>query len=242
MTRIIVDNKIQYLIYVGDKCYQTVRPLSDFKANVIQGRATRVWEVVEVVNGMAGKDSHVLKDFWLDLDATPEKDLWESLRKEAEKDEADKALFEQHFLKFLYGACVRDSTGRDVSTKRFMRNHDLEIIRSHQVVSPEPEVRSATRHVHISASHPTSIGSEAVTLPSHRLDSELPELPFGTKRYNPRSHQRSVFDCVYTTYHDLTDLSIMARTLRDCVKGNRFVRLLPGSTNTTFSASATVEV
>ena len=242
MTRILVEEKIQYLIYVGDKCYQTVRPLSDFKADMIQGRATRVWEVLEVKNGKTGKDSHVLKDFWLDLDATSETDLWEGLREEAEKDEADKAIFEQHFVKFLHGACVRDGTGQDISTKRFMRNHDLESNRSHNVLSLEPEKRSSTRHAHISATHPTSVGNEAVTLPSYRLDSELPELPPGVKRYNPRSHQRSVFDLVHSAYHDLEDLSTMTRTLRDIVKGNRVIHYLHGFTNARFSTQAAMEV
>ena len=53
--------------------------------------------MLKAMNGKTGKESHVQKDFWLDL-TTSEKDLWEGLREEAEK---DKANFMQHFVRLL---------------------------------------------------------------------------------------------------------------------------------------------
>jgi hypothetical protein len=75
------SEEIQYQMKVGqDNWYQTVRQLADFRANDIVGRATRVWEVVKLVQverrPTRGRPvdrvvedpqkTYVLKDFWMD--------------------------------------------------------------------------------------------------------------------------------------------------------------------------------
>jgi hypothetical protein len=63
--------QIQYRFRVGDKRYQTVKCLADFRANDIVGRATRVWEVTEI-RQHADREWKpvgppcVLKDIWMD--------------------------------------------------------------------------------------------------------------------------------------------------------------------------------
>jgi hypothetical protein len=44
MERKFINGSIQYRINVGNTWYITTKPLSDFKAEGIRGRATRVWE------------------------------------------------------------------------------------------------------------------------------------------------------------------------------------------------------
>jgi hypothetical protein len=74
--RVLVQNNgishtIQYRFRVGSKHYQSTKCLADFRANDIVGRATRVWEVVEIRQGSDGNWESfglpcALKDVWMD--------------------------------------------------------------------------------------------------------------------------------------------------------------------------------
>lgn len=233
MTRALDENgEVQYRIKVDDKLYQTIKPLSDFKADVIQGRATRVWEVKEFVDNELVGEPRALKDFWLDAEAKTEKELWDELAEEAGKNEEDKAIFEKHFMKFVHGARVRDSRESDVFTVE-VASTDIVTVRN--VAMPLTE-RTQSRSLHGGSSHPESVGSTPA-LSSHYIKP----LPV-QKRIHRRSHQRSVFDRVCTVYHDLTDLLMMATVLRDTVKGNCLVYKLRKYTHTTCSAQVVMEV
>lgn len=63
-----------------DKIYRTLEVLSDFAAESILGRATRVYKAQELKNGVPYGDVVVLKDQWIDSDRIKEGDIYKQIR------------------------------------------------------------------------------------------------------------------------------------------------------------------
>jgi hypothetical protein len=79
--------------------FRTRNLIADRGANILTGRGTRVWEVVEILDGedepKSDRASMVLKDSWIDDDRVPE---YETLRKVREKLEREGDPGLHHFL------------------------------------------------------------------------------------------------------------------------------------------------
>ncbi|KAG8703733.1 hypothetical protein FRC11_010480 [Ceratobasidium sp. 423] len=68
--------------------YRTVGILSDIGVDSMVCRASRVWEVKKLVNGVPGGDSYVLKDIWVHEDRIPEHEILQDIR-EAQPEYSD---------------------------------------------------------------------------------------------------------------------------------------------------------
>ncbi|KAG7089184.1 hypothetical protein E1B28_010886 [Marasmius oreades] len=75
--------------------YRTVERIKDYTADVLTGRATRVWKVRKVVNGQMDGPELVLKDTWINDDRKPEHVILGQIRKELEE-KGDPRI--RHFL------------------------------------------------------------------------------------------------------------------------------------------------
>ncbi|KAF8909747.1 hypothetical protein CPB84DRAFT_1765365 [Gymnopilus junonius] len=65
-----------YEIRLREKTYRTVKVLSDFRADALRGRATRVFEAKEIEGGeVVSGPSVVIKDSWMDADRDTEGDI-----------------------------------------------------------------------------------------------------------------------------------------------------------------------
>ena len=65
--------------------YRTVRIIRDFSVEALHGRATRIFEAKELVNGVPSGDSVVLKDQWVASSRTREHDTMELIRNVSKK-------------------------------------------------------------------------------------------------------------------------------------------------------------
>ncbi|KAI0735311.1 hypothetical protein C8Q76DRAFT_278275 [Earliella scabrosa] len=82
-------NRVCYVYRAGEKHYKTVRSIFEYGGIRYTGRATRVWEVVEVQDAdnltSISPDHFVLKDCWLDDAASSEQKVQEQLFDDIEK-------------------------------------------------------------------------------------------------------------------------------------------------------------
>jgi hypothetical protein len=92
VTRVLVDDQIQYEFKLVDettgkeKTYVTTgRPLSDFRAEAVEGRATRVWVAYE--KGGDKDKLVVLKDLWMFSDTKPETHIVRDICKDLSQNE-----------------------------------------------------------------------------------------------------------------------------------------------------------
>ena len=90
------DGVAQYEITVrdeagGERIYRTTKVLSASGDNYLIGRATRVWEAVEIVDGVEVGDPVALKDCWVDSDRDREGYIIAQIRASplSEKDQKD---------------------------------------------------------------------------------------------------------------------------------------------------------
>jgi hypothetical protein len=70
--RVKVKDKIQYEYTVADKTYVTIKPICDYRADSVEGRATCVWEVC-LKDG--SQETFALKDVWMFSDDQTEGDI-----------------------------------------------------------------------------------------------------------------------------------------------------------------------
>ncbi|KAK7042943.1 hypothetical protein VNI00_008680 [Paramarasmius palmivorus] len=82
--RVWYNGHIQYQYAVGGKTYQTTRAVSLAKAWTMLGRASRVWEVAEVLSSQGkpivlGNRVYYLKDEWLPEDSPTEKEILDDI-------------------------------------------------------------------------------------------------------------------------------------------------------------------
>ena len=89
-----------------DKTYRTKHMIWDYGAEVLRGRATRVWAVVEVTNGVEGAEEFVLKESWPDAQHDSEGGILRSIRQAVSDkgSESDLKVFERVLMDVLaYG-------------------------------------------------------------------------------------------------------------------------------------------
>ncbi|KAJ7593018.1 hypothetical protein C8J56DRAFT_733045, partial [Mycena floridula] len=210
----MVDTIIQYDILVGEKRYCTLEVLSDFKADVISGRAARIWRVREInKDGVPFGDERALKDFWLEADSPSEKEIYDELKALVENSNsaADSAVFKDHFMEVIDGGRVQDSSGQDAFAKELTRAD------FHQVLSVVPDSTFGlqiplTRNVHPGSVQPDTVGSLPTTVTLSVQTSVHQDFPMV---FPKRFHQRTVFALVGTPYHELTNIPVILRIIHN---------------------------
>jgi hypothetical protein len=213
MKTMLIGGKIQYRIKVNDTWYITKQPLSDFKAEGIWGRATRVWETYMEDDPA---QTHAIKDIWLNVDERTEGDIWREL-----KDTILSETFMRHFM-----TVVRDGPDANpVTTLKFMQNR---LVDEH-VISNYLQVPTINTDCHANVHNkPGSQRISSVGTPTFTLDSSLaggrntaiqfPD-PTLTHQFQSRCHYRVAFKEVCIPLHKITDMYHVFKTLLDTVKG-----------------------
>ncbi|KAJ7572299.1 hypothetical protein C8J56DRAFT_1175366 [Mycena floridula] len=216
MELVIEGGLAQYKIKVREKVYQTLAVLSDYKADVISGRAARVWEVKELnEKGKQIGQRRALKDSWLDDNSNSEKSVLDELKRKINGagNLDDMALFNKCFMQILEGGPVLDSFGDDAVAEELAAD-DIEEIMS---VLPGSVGLTIKRNVQQSSQHAFSQESisTANTISSTNRDILRWTVPGS---FPKRAHHRTVFELVGIPYYDLESIPIMLQVIDDAAQ------------------------
>jgi hypothetical protein len=217
IVRVMHDNTVQYRIDVGGKSFVTIDTLSDFRADAICGRATRVFKAFEVDRPDV---TVALKDVYVDATYTTEGDLlhevFQRMRVEkmivgAEVDEFADDDPRRYFLTVrAHGYVKTDGIEFDNTCTVMMRNHSLPsdclyyCPRPSNRSQPSPQVSHSDRAV--SVGHTPCLEYSGIELPI-------------AKNVSPRMHYRIVFNELGCTIHDLELLSDIFQSLHGATQG-----------------------
>jgi hypothetical protein len=215
--RIMHEGKVQYRIEVDGKFFITIGTLSDYRADAICGRATRVFKVFEVGRPDV---THALKDVYVDATYKTEGDLLHEVfqrmreKKMIVEDEVDEFADNDPRRYFLtvktHGYVKTNGIEFDNTLAVMMRNHSLPSDCPHYC--PRPSNRSQLFPRVSYSDRTVSVGHTPCLEYS---DVELPNI----KTFSPKMHYRIVFNEVGRTIHDLELLSDVFQALRDGTQG-----------------------
>ena len=211
--RVKEDGKIQFQFLVGDKTYQTLSVLSDFGADPLLGRGTRVFEVYDIKDESA--TPRTLKDVWVDADRQREgdilADLLEKIRSEGHCQDFGDA--QRHFLTVECHDNVMIQGKKD-ETKYFWGGEEFPS-------DYEAMLLSATLFYQVRASEGSHINSTGAV-----WINPFSRLPARTKPpVHNRVHYRIVFQEVGKASHFLKSLPDAFTALRDAVEGSALTLL-----------------
>ncbi len=198
----------------AESVFRTVKILSDFRADALLGRGTRVWEVVRVMNGKTYGKHLALKDVWIEADRPREGDILSTLRMSDQPGELQN-VFNKFFLTV---AChgdvfVLDRGGRlqpDDTRAVMMRGHDLpEDAQVFNLLLPPPPNKRSDPSKTVTGYH-RGLGITRV----------VPKTPI---RVHPKRHYRIVFNEVCKAVHDETSLEVIFNVLGQACYGTAYI-------------------
>jgi hypothetical protein len=212
--RLLESNK--YEVDVGSLTFVSSRILSDLAADRLCGRATRVFEVSE----KSGSPQHfALKDQWIDDDRLAEGLVLENLRAMI-KSNVENGVFQDmdlarnpvdYFLSVKAYSPVQLSSTFDDNTKMIMQGHSLPDSGSSLSISFSEK--------NFVSSDVPGVNSESAGHIPYPVASTASILPIKRSNFQPRRHDRTVFNEVGTPLHDLDNLSDLFRGLADATIG-----------------------
>ncbi|KAJ3559366.1 hypothetical protein NM688_g392 [Phlebia brevispora] len=146
-TMVLANDRRQYDITVfsneGEaRVYRTLDLLSDSGAQVLIGRGTRVWKVVQIENGQECGSSMVLKDAWVDFDRKREGTALEELRA-AEYAPYCQEDFDRAYLSREVDGDVFSDAGHTIPDSTHVFGAE-DVQESHRTSSPSASGRSST--------------------------------------------------------------------------------------------------
>jgi hypothetical protein len=209
---VLVNGAIAYEFEIrNDKSGVTIfvtsgPPLSDFRAESIEGRATRVWKVYE--KGGDPKVFYVLKDVWMFSDTLSETTIMDTLRSKVPK--------EHHniFLTILHDDWVSVNGERDQTDGLIIRQ-ELNILdnlrpRLAKEVEEEtkPTLKGSSRSGtfgHIPRGSTALHNENVVSVPNRKLST--------------RSHRRTVFLEVCQPLQNVTNMKMVGLVLQGAIDG-----------------------
>ncbi|KAJ8514877.1 hypothetical protein ONZ45_g7621 [Pleurotus djamor] len=223
MKRLDRGDSIQYAILVGNIWYETIRVLSDFRAESIRGRCTRVWEVFE--QRAPEGPTYALKAAWVDRRNHSEGELYLELmeRMKTKQDpHATEDILQNHFLR-LKGFSPTDQS---VTTCQYLGLKELSLgdsIRTFQSnvtgpplnISPIPRGETRRPYYYNSSGNIISGG-----LDGHIRDFHLVR-PGEEDQYIPRRLDRSVWLDVGTAFDQCMSLREIFKYIRQVVQALR---------------------
>lgn len=205
--RVRVGDEIQYEFTVDEKVFVTVgEPLSDFRADSVKGRSTRVFRVYE--KGCSTEILYALKDLWIQDGGPFEGDFMQDILASVS---AVCPTGVSYFLTtYVHGPVMLDAMTRDNS--HYYIRQPPPTIQGFYLASPTIKASSIT--VLRGSLRSESVGY--VPTPSkdqsHHASSQ-------TWSYFPRTHYRHVFKEIGTTLHRLEVLQDIFKCLYNCVTG-----------------------
>jgi serine/threonine protein kinase len=219
--RIKQDGRTQYEIVVGDKTYRTVSVLSDFGADPLLGRGTRVFKVYDIKD--LSRTPRALKDVWVETDCRREGDILAELLEKISStcQGADLDAARRHFLTVLCHEDVMIDGIKD-HTKHFLGGENL------PAECDDMQLLETLFHqMHaLEGSYTTGIGGVPL-IPCMRVPTRR------KARVPSRTHYRIVFEEVGLVAHHLSSLPDAYQALHDAVEGS-FLTLLHHSSLLTF--------
>ena len=206
--RIKQDGRAQYEFTVGIKTYRTVAVLSDFGADPLLGRGTRVFQVYDTDD--SSQTPRALKDVWVEADCCREghilTELFQKIRSTSHDEDFQAAR--RHFLTVLcHGDVIID--GRE--------DHTSHLLGGEQLPAEDDDMEIPVTLFHrIVASGCFQIASTGVVQvnPCGRMPAKR------TERVPSRAHYRIVFEEVGLAVHDLPSLRNVCQALHDAVEGS----------------------
>ena len=210
ITRVLgKDCQIQYEYSVGNKTYVTTRkPLFDFCAESIDGRATRVWKVYDKGGD---RDVHfALKDIWIFSDTQPEDKVLQELRSHVHKDHHGifLTIIDDDWVYLDGNRSVVDKTARTIMRR-------VPTIQGYIRFQSEEEPKQT---------QPTTLGSSRNQLHSHTPRGSAHvhhEVATYQKehQFSLRSHHHTIFKEVCKPLHELNNLGRIYWLLQYAVTG-----------------------
>lgn len=212
--RVLVEGKAQYDISLQSlhgsvSIYRTTSIISDFGAEALRGRGTRVFEAYLRINSNGDPvDSNkriVIKDSWRECDRKREDEIRAEIFSDLEKAKGTEAAEAdmKYFLTVLQASDVTVDGKRD-DTNQLLRYLPLPADCGWYTISPSPGL-SRTRHT-------SSVGCP----PSYNSHRHVPK-PLNIYH---RTHSRIVFEEVCTPLFELRDLDCVFATLGDGLRGS----------------------
>ncbi|PSR72489.1 hypothetical protein PHLCEN_2v11640 [Hermanssonia centrifuga] len=189
-----------------ESVFRTIRTISDFRADGLLGKGTRVWEVVHVVDGKMVGPHCVLKDVWIEADRPREGQTLLSIRN-SRSSLRFKRQIDRHFLTVLCHGDVfvqsRDGNSQADDTLLIMM-HGQDIPEDYPVFDlrppPEPRIPSDPSK--------TAVGH-------HRAMEKVHVFPKPPVKITARRHYRIVFNEVCRALHDETSLQLIFKALSE---------------------------
>lgn len=217
MKRVSINNRPQYEIDVMGKTYCTVDVLSDFAADSLLGRATRVYKVYNT--GDCRKTLHVLKDVWVEANRTREGDVLDELLRKILLGGDKQALLDvqRHFLTVVCHGDVPTKEHEDQPVNRFL--HRMEIPAAFDNMILDTGMLFHQTHV-TEQSQKSGIGRVPYINEHPRRQIRQPN-PTQTQPASiiPWTHDRIIFQEVGMVSHNLTSLRDVYQALHDAVEG-----------------------
>ncbi|KAK7042397.1 hypothetical protein R3P38DRAFT_315343 [Favolaschia claudopus] len=211
---------VQYKIEVDGKYYSTIGTVSDYLADDLRGRGTRVLLVHP-----EGDPTTVLtlKDTWMMADSVPEGELLHLIHKLLENEPSDAGRHpSQFFLSVERDGFVLLADGTPDTTEKIMGGKMIPLDSPHIAVE-KSNGKAKSKHQSGVASASLSIrqsGTGTVRGSSKGFPSLPPPIPapIQTKRHDHRKHYRLVTNEVGQSIDELTSLCQILHALADIVK------------------------
>ncbi|KAL4074509.1 hypothetical protein V8B97DRAFT_1868896 [Scleroderma yunnanense] len=215
--RVLVDGRIQYDISLQSPAesisvYRTTRIISDFGAEALRGRGTRVFEAYLKVhperNTPENNTRVVIKDSWRECDRKREDEIRTEIFSDLEKAKGTEAAEAdmKYFLTVLQASDVTVDGKKD-RTDQLLHYLPLPVDCGWHTISPSLSL-SRTRHT-------SSVGCP----PSYNSPRHAPK----PLKISHRTHSRIVFKEVCTPLFELRNLDDVFETLGDGLQGLRIL-------------------
>jgi len=213
ITRTLADGQPQYEIQVMDKVYRTTDVLSNFGADAIIGRGTRVFKVYDIKD--VNKTPRVLKDVWVEEDRSREGEILNNLFAKIQLEGGEDKLrdAQRYFLTSVTYGDVKIHGQLDHTRNLIMRGGDPFLEGNSMLLTIGNLTRRKPSHrsEHTRASN---IGNVPVFEDPRRRTARPRSAPIPV-----RVHHRMVCEEVGVAIHNLTNLRDVYQSLCDALKG-----------------------
>ena len=238
----------QYFVYTvddneGGKLYfRTLQSLSEYRSHCISGRATRVWKVIQVTSLVDHSPVHVdcggvvLKDIWLQRDATTERNLQTALFGDIEAFRKQ-AILDKGIPRLKSSGPTLEQSIRDLLVDETYKKHFLTIMFDRLGPASKecpPFARSDPALFNMPLTQVVPPRSRAADHSRESSGSLLFEqtsintTPTTVRKFAPKCRYVVVFKELCKTVENLTSFTDVSNAMMDTVKGDSvFLSIFP---------------
>ncbi|KAJ8482394.1 hypothetical protein ONZ51_g5384 [Trametes cubensis] len=226
--------QLRYVYRLGDRFFKTVKCRDEYDDLYISGRATRVWEVIEVTSfdntvPLPNTQRMILRDVWLEHDGNTEREIQEKIFQRCDElgrnfpsenderlhdvDDATRTLLHQRLkdgsYKELFLTIKADYRGA-MSKPRA------------EGFTPKPDIFAEPVYINQEAKRHGSDTQRASSSRSHTLAGTDLLMPFqqqagAPREYKPKQRNFVVYEEVCSALHELDDMHDVIQALLDAV-------------------------